>query len=247
MVITIIGILLIFVLLICTIYQVKEIRRNALFSLMQQKERIYTACAGSDDPHDSIPAFKEIFPVEHNLYKDSQGNVLDPKDYEHLIVQGESMQFCGIHNNDLIFVEPISDMGSLVFPLVLLLRKHQHMEKGGVEFKIRRTWMRCHYVDKDDLLVQVEEKILSSLKFQEVRQLDVYDGDTELLADLKNKRIPEYERKYIAEPNSNASDREIIVSTTFHTNEKKIRFSLHPVSVIKGKVIASFGIKGNPL
>lgn len=113
------------------------------------------------------------------------------------------------------------------------------------QYKIRRTWMRCKYTSKEELVDIVKSKILPSTKFQEIRQLSTYDGDSALIQDLKDKRIKIYEEKYIKCENPNDNDKEIIISTTFHTKEKEIRFSLHPVSIIVGQVIASFPINDN--
>lgn len=237
MVITIIGgILIVILLLTITVLTTKE-RKKALLELMAEKFVLQMACAGTCD--DVVPPTKTVTSLKIKAFRNSDGDYLTWDDYEHFIVQGDSMQFCGINNSNLIFVDDkfkIQDCG--VFPVILLLQRH-NTRKDSVQFKIRRTWDTLTYKSKETLLERIKD-IISSDKFQEVRQLDVYDGDSALMEDLKNTRIPMYEREYIFCKDANDYDRKIIISTTYHTKERKIRFSLHPISMIKGKVIASF-------
>lgn len=239
---TILGSIILSILLGYFIYQTRNVRKHAYLALLDKKTQVYTACAGSDNKNKIIPATKEIKSLEHNIFKDKEGNIFCPDEYIHFIVQGESMQFCGIHDNDLIFADAQFNIEeNIEFPIVLVLRKH-NLEERNVQYKIRRTWMRHTYTSEKDLIDIVEDKILQSAAFQEIRQLNDYDGDTALIDDLRNERIKNYEEEYIKCKNPNKKDREIVISTTFHTKEKKIRFSLHPISTIEGKVIASFSI-----
>lgn len=240
MIITIFGSILLVILLIYFAYQTKLVREKAYQELLNKKTLIYTACAGTDDQNKVIPATKEIKALDHSVFKDKEGKVLCPDDYAYFIVQGESMQFCGIHNNDLIFADTQFQIAeNTMYPIVLVLRKH-HAEEGSVQYKIRRTWMRYTYTTGEDLINAIKRDILSSVKFQEIKQLGAYDGDEALIRDLKDERINQYEKDYINCNYPNPKDREIVISTTFHTRENRIRFSLHPVSTIEGKVVASF-------
>nr|CAJ1762879.1 hypothetical protein AUSP0019_00154 [uncultured phage] len=246
MIIMILGVVVLITLLVWIAYQTKVVREEALMNLLEKRIQIYTACAGSDDENKIIPSYREIQSLEYNVFKDQNGNILNINDYLHFIVQGESMQFCGIHNNDVIFVdEKFKFEEDTKFPIILVLRKHHLNREDKAQYKIRRTWMRCKYTSKEELVDIVKSKILPSTKFQEIRQLSTYDGDSALIQDLKDKRIKIYEEKYIKCENPNDNDKEIIISTTFHTKEKEIRFSLHPVSIIVGQVIASFPINDN--
>ena len=242
----ILGVVVLITLLVWIAYQTKVVREEALMNLLEKRIQIYTACAGSDDENKIIPSYREIQSLEYNVFKDQNGNILNINDYLHFIVQGESMQFCGIHNNDVIFVdEKFKFEEDTKFPIILVLRKYHLNREDKAQYKIRRTWMRCKYTSKEELVDIVKSKILPSTKFQEIRQLSTYDGDSALIQDLKDKRIKIYEEKYIKCENPNDNDKEIIISTTFHTKEKEIRFSLHPVSIIVGQVIASFPINDN--
>lgn len=244
MIIMILGAVVLITLLALIAYQTKVVRKEVFKSLSENIMPINTACAGSDDEDNPSSSAIKMPPLEYNVFKDKQGNILNINDYLLFVVQGESMQFCGIHNNNVIFVDDKFKIGNdIEFPIVLVLRKH-HLKKGDKsQYKIRRTWMYCKYTSKEDLVNIVKSKILPSMKFQEIRQLSTYDGDSALIQDLENKRIKLYEEKYIKCENPNENDKEIIISTTFHTKEKEIRFSLHPVSIIVGKVIASFPVK----
>lgn len=244
MIITILGTILLFSLLGYIAYHTRIVRKAAYLELLSKKTTVYTACAGSDNEDEIIPSQKEIQSLEHKIFKDKNGNIFNSNEFLHYIVQGESMQFCGIHNNDIIFADAnfkIKD--NIAFPVILVLRKHHLKGEDKAQYKIRRTWIHYNYVSKDDLVNIVETKIIPSEAFQEIRQLDTYDGDAALIQDLKDKRIQIYEDEYINCGNPNENDREIIISTTFHTKERKIRFSIHPTSIVVGKVVASFPVQ----
>ena len=36
------------------------------------------------------------------------------------------------------------------------------------------------------------------------------------------------------------SSQDVVISTTFHTDENKVRFSIHPISTIEGIVVGAF-------
>lgn len=240
MIIIIIGIVLILVLFFYVAQSTLKERKRAYIEMLNKKTTVFLALAGSED-NVSIPLKKDIQAIETNVFKNKKGEYLDPADYEHFLVHGSSMKFCGIHDNDLIFVDTNINMKIYKdFPCVLLLRRN-HAIGECPKYKIRRTWMKATYTSKDALVKEIKN-LMTTLPFQQIRQLDVYDGDDNMIADLLSCRIPNYENTYITCSGANDYDRNIIVSTTFHTKESKIRFSIHPISLIKGKVIASFMI-----
>lgn len=61
---------------------------------------------------------------------------MDPDDFLHFIVKGESMQFADIHDNYMIFVKEKHDID---FPKVIVLRR-EAAPKDQVQYKIRRGW-----------------------------------------------------------------------------------------------------------
>ena len=61
-----------------------------------------TASAGT--PSRSIPAEQKSIPTRYTQFLDYEGRVINSNDYLQFVVKGNSMQFCGINDNDLIFV-----------------------------------------------------------------------------------------------------------------------------------------------
>ena len=127
-----------------------------------------------------------------------------------------------------------------VFPVVLVLLRSKVLGDRP-QYKIRRTWKVTKYTNDENLLLEISQ-IINSSSFQEIRNLDVYDGDSAVINDFNQTRLPLYKREYVECDNPNVSDKEIVISTTYHTSERVIRFSLHPKSMIVGRVIASFDV-----
>lgn len=195
------------------------------------------AAAGSDDGCHRSAQTVRVCGIEYTEYKDSKGNVLNPDLYEKYIVDGESMQFCGIHNNDLIFsTKGVSHLSE--FPVVLVIKKN-HITDNCPSFKIRRAWCVANY---DDGLVDVARNLLQTEMFQQIRQLDDYDGDTALIKDFIEVRLPAYEKDFVKCENPNEMDKNVVISTTYHTVDNKIRLSIHPLTKVMGKVVASFAL-----
>ena len=228
----------IFILLFASvIIYTNKIRANAYNKLLKETDCVFTACAGSDKDDIIIPDKINVKALRTSEFKDSKGNTLNPENYLQFIVQGESMQFCGIHNNDLIFADHNFEItANTHYPVALVLRKYQ-LKEDETQFKIRRTWKCCTLIDEDKLKQDLAD-IIKSDSFQKIRQLPIYDGDNTLIDDALYKRYPDYLVKN--GHGANLSNRQIVISTTYHTDTKELRFSLHPVSHIVGKVIASF-------
>ena len=81
-------------------------------------------------------------------------------------------------------------------------------------------------------------KIMSAESFRKIRDLPVYDGDDTLINDVMNIRLPEYLRK----KRDYSLGNYIVISTTYHTYSKELRFSIYPAEHIIGKIVASFPI-----
>lgn len=240
MILTSIGIILI-IGLFCYIAKttVKE-RKRVYIEMLNKKTTVFFALAGSEDSV-RIPAKREIQAIEVNAFKNKRGEYLNPDNYKHFLVHGNSMKFCGIHDGDLIFVDASFHINAYDdFPCVLLLHRNR-VKTDSPKYKIRRTWIKTTYTTKENLIEEVKN-IMESQDFQQIRQLELYDGDDNMISDMIDCRIPVYERGYINCKDVNDFDRNIIISTTFHTKENKIRFSVHPASLIVGRVIASFQI-----
>lgn len=207
--------------------------------------------AGSDK--DCTLADHEIIlnPIKAIQFKDRNGNVLNPTDYDLYIVAGECMQYVNIHPDDLLFAtkgfEVEKYKGNL--PIILIIKKGTTDIKKGTTtinvppfYKLRRLWKVCNY--RDDFN-EILKSIIQSPEFQEVRRRPNYDGDKALIEDFFDVRLKRYEEEYIKCEFPNINDEKIVISTTFHTDIQRVRFSIHPVSNVVGKVEAAFPIESN--
>lgn len=174
-------------------------------------------------------------------FKDKDGYILNPNDYNLYIVSGECMQYVDIHHNDLVFATKSFDVGhySGKLPIILILKNGASTSNNPPFYKLRRLWKVCNYRDN---LEEILKSILQSPEFQEVRRRPNYDGDEKLIKDFFDTRLKRYETDYIKCEHSNTIDEKIIISTTFHTDIEKVRFSIHPILNIVGKVVAAFPI-----
>ena len=205
---------------------------------------VNTVHAGSDNG--CSPVSREIIISTPTAiqFKDSKGKVLNPSDYDLYRVAGECMQYVNIHPNDLLFATKGFDMekynGKL--PIVLILKRS--VTASGVQpfYKLRRAWKSCSYRDN---LGDILNSIIQSTEFQEVRRRSTYDGDKALIDDFFNTRVKKYEDDYINCEFPNTNDEKIIISTTFHPDIQSVRFSIHPISNVVGKVVAAFPIDGS--
>lgn len=206
----------------------------------KQKMQIYpTVSAGSNET--GADASMKSISVTHNEFRGRNGNILEVYDYDQYVVSGNSMQYCGINDNDLIFVRKgfkISDLRP--FPTIIVLSKRNVVENSP-KYKLRRAW--AYFDILVDNIDEVLRNVLDPQNFKSIRDIEYYDGDKALLEDFYNERLPRYKEKYIEVKNADENDRKVVLSTTFHTNENKVRFSIHPASTIMGIVEESFTVK----
>lgn len=196
-----------------------------------------TASAGT--PSRSIPAEQKSIPTRYTQFLDYEGRVINSNDYLQFVVKGNSMQFCGINDNDLIFVKKdfnIDQLESLPTPIVI---RRDNAPSIETQYKVRRAWGLCSIETCEEFvakMVRSEEfrKIIGVIKY--------FDGEDALLEDFKVQRLDKYRKKYLIDNMPSEEYNQVIVSTTFHTDEKKIRFSIHPVSDVIGVVCASFTV-----
>ena len=200
--------------------------------------------AGSDK--DCTPVYNEIIlnSLKVVQFKDHNGNVLVPADYDLYIVAGECMQYVNIHPNDLLFATKDFDVESYngILPTVVILKKGTTALGVPPFYKLRRLWKICNYRDN---LKDILKSIIQSSEFQEVRRRPNYDGDKALIDDFFETRLGRCEEDYIKCEFPNINDEKIIISTTFHTDIQRVRFSIHPISNVVGKVEAAFPVDDN--
>lgn len=226
------------------------VRKKSLQEDVNQSDSVLTGLpvnivhAGSDK--DCAAVQNEIILNSPKVvqFKDHNGNVLVPADYDLYKVAGECMQYVNIHPNDLLFATKGFDVENYkgALPTVVILKKGTTVGGEPPFYKLRRLWKLCNF--KDDLK-EILNSIIQSPEFQEVRRRPNYDGDKALIDDFFNTRLGRYENDYIKCAYPNVNDEKIIISTTFHTDIQRVRFSIHPISNVVGKVVAAFPIDDN--
>lgn len=234
-----------------------------LLKYKRNSEMYYNvACAGS--PHDDTPKKMLSVSAYTNTFQDKDGNRLDVEKFNKFIASGESMSLCGIHDGDLVFTQKgyiFRVDEELPAPFVLKRRKDvddtsllktikeiidcmmKNMKEETSQYKIRRGWKVMMY-GKDDPK-DVIRTIMTSEKFRSVIKENglLYPGDDEIVKDFLNKRLPKYEKDYNPDKQTDIPDCKVLISTTLHTDVNKIYFSIHPVSLVVGKVLYSFTIQ----
>lgn len=235
--VAVIAFVVFFVLLI---YGEFQIRKNREVMLQRINVETYSvACAGTYPEDRSIPAKYEAVALAYNDFSDKRGQIIDTDFYDAYVIAGKSMQFCGINDGDLAFVRKDFDSATLasLLPCALILRREADINE--CQYKVRRAWAIC---DFDEQLSQIVKDIINSPAFKVIKTIDVYDGNKALLDDFTEKRLKRYREQYIDCLNPQAKDKKVVISTTYHVEDGKIRFSIHPVSSVVGKVEYSFPV-----
>lgn len=215
----------------------------------RRKELMYssypTACAGSSKQ--DKPEVAKSVSVEFNRFYDKDGNIMNPSDYDHFVAEGDSMQFCGIHDRDLLFVAKDFRIEQLKdYPYILVL-KNDEAKPGKSQYKVRRAWGVAHY-EPHDRFEDAVRRIMASDAFKEIKALKgrngsaAYKGDDQVVDDFLNNRLPVYEKKYIDCQNPDEWNRTVVISTTFDTDNEYIYFSIHPIANIVGIVKGSYTV-----
>lgn len=204
-----------------------------------------TACAGSSKQ--DKPKEAKSVSVEFNRFYGKDGKIMDPSDYEQFVAEGNSMQFCGIHDKDLLFVAKGFRIVQLKdYPYILVLRNTDAKPEKS-QYKVRRAWGVAHY-EGNDRFEKAVRKIMSSNAFKEIKSLkgkdgnSAYKGDEQVVEDFLTNRLPVYEKKYIDCPNPDEWNKSVVISTTFDTDDKYIHFSIHPIANIVGIVNGSYTV-----
>lgn len=187
------------------------------------------ACAGMI--HGEAEKMKSVS-IKTDQFLDHDGRCLNVDDFHLFMVSGESMKLCGIHNRDIVFVPKNYSCENETFPAVLVLEREKAKE-GEAKYKIRRGWNIVQYTNAD--FEDVIRSIMNSKKFRTVKEDKAYPGDKIIIEDFFNERLKRYEKEHPADKRGR-----ILISTTLHTDEDKIYFSIHPVELIVGKIAYSF-------
>ena len=211
-------------------YVVYEFRKAKDFA---QRCELSVGCAGTFEK--GIPEKYDIGMLVHCL--DNEGGELDEKKYMKIIIRGSSMSLCGIDDGNIVAAEKVTSINASELPQVLVLERTA--QKGEARYKLRRAWKCCN-VDWDNAMwwEPVLKGIIASEEFQSVKNTEMYDGDDVILADFRDKRLERFLSSH-----TDHRKMEVIISTTLHTDEKKIRFSIHPMDELRGKVKYVYDIK----
>ena len=171
-----------------------------------------------------------------NRFRDKDGSVFDVRDYDTFVVNGDSMRYCGITDGSLIFVTKgvaVGDLETLPKPVVIEWDDHKAQEVG---YKLRRAWATWIPAENPDDMLRA---IFENPKFAQLRDASAFDGERAMVEDFKSVRLPRYLRLYGTADGGSLTD-VALVSTTYHVDDDKIRFSIHPLSSLRGVVRASF-------
>jgi len=221
----------------CAIHDNSKTRKKRRKEIGKLKDFYKTASAGSPSNH--IPSDLPSVPLKYTEFRDSEGHLIMSQNYYKFVVYGNSMSFCGIKDHDLIFIKKGFDISQLsVFPVPIVLHRNE-AKSNETQYKVRRAWRVCDISSVESEI----HSILESKDFDEkIRTIEYFDSDKDLLQDFFNVRLRKYVDDFINCSNPKDSDKHVVISTTFHTDIKKIRFSLHATSNIIGIVCESFTI-----
>ena len=206
-------------------------------TIILPRREYFVACAGSNDK--SACTKVEAIDIEACDFRDKNGNILNPALYNCFVVHGNSMKYAGINNNDFIFTPKgfsQEDIGT--FPEIIVIRYREPCENKPL-YKIRRTWYKGNI--EDNLKTHAQE-IISSTEFFKITRQEGYKGKEWMLDDL-SARIEKYKNTYSENGIYPKEYKNIILSTTFDTENTEIHFSIHPVSAIVGIVSEAYTVE----
>lgn len=232
--------------IIYSIKGAKEIRAERRAELSKPETQYFTACAGS--PGTDTPRCTDSIPMKYNTFRTKDGKIIDPKDYLQFIVKGDSMRYYGIHDGDIIFVKrnfkPEYLTASILPKTIVLKRKIVTVDES--EYKVRRAWAVCDIDRCKEQLVEIMKTRLFEIitKIQDETGKLLFNQD-KAVEDFETKRLPRYRAQFIDCDNPQEEYSRVVLSTTYDTKEKKIHFSIHPISLVVGIVSESYTINKN--
>ena len=217
-------------------YYQRNIRRAPVFPV---------ACAGSEKP--GTPKEYKVTNLQWDKFQKADGSFLNVEEFRPFITMGESMLLGGIRSQDIIFVEESRKVPTL--PAILVLQREQAaLVKAArfndmAEMKIRRSWKVCSLNHKEDEIIDMVKKIISSKKFLEIRSLDEtkFPSTEWLIADFSN-RLKRYKIEHPGCEDEANVNHKALISTTYDTQQGRVHFSIHSCNTIVGEVKYAFGI-----
>lgn len=223
---------------------IKSLNKNRIEARKENKRSLFPlACAGSyisGYGEDGVSASIDI-----NHFYTPEGVEINPTVYRQFVVTGHSMSLCGIFDKNLLFVSKKFSTNDLIdFPKILVIRRRDAHPKE-IKFKVRRTWKKCAITDDLSIIL---EQIIESTNFKNVLAADECPTKKALIEDFFDIRLNRYKENFPDAENENSEFHDIIISTTWHTDDEKgVRFSIHPIKDIVGIVEYSFTVPQNLL
>lgn len=222
-----------------------------MFNKYRNPEMNYAvACAGTEYKEESIDRQKaqvERDSIYTNFFIDNNRQKLDVNNYRPFIVKGNSMSLSGIYDGDLVLTNRNFNLDyDIILPDIYIIKRFK--KKGDViEFKLRRGWKIIndisHIAEQDERKVfeTILKEILSSPQFNKLKEMAANGhvneiDDQKMIEDFFTTRLKEYKDRYLINGKYQDKAKKILISTTLHTKENEILFSIHPVSNIIGKM-----------
>lgn len=223
---------------------IKSLNNNRIEARKENKRNLFPlVCAGS-----YISGYGEegvSASIDINHFYTPEGFEINPKVYRQFVVTGNSMSLCGIFDKNLLFVSKKNSTNDLIdFPKILVI-KRRDAHPNEIQYKVRRAWKKCAITDD---LSTILNQIIESTNFKNVLSADECPTKKTLIKDFFDIRLKRYKENFPDAENENSEFHDIVISTTWHTdNEKGVRFSIHPIKDIVGVVEYSFTVPQNLL
>lgn len=210
-------------------------------------------CAGTEYLGDNSSKQLKKDRIKKSIYShtfmDKSGKPIKTSEYLAFVVKGWSMMLADILNGDLILCKkgfnPDTILNNRILPGIYVIRCKKKPEQN-INYKLRRGWciirvLSSHKNNEQDYFTQVLETIMSSESFANLRtrateSMVVMPTNEELIRDFFDNRLTKYKEDYLSDEQYLPEHDSILISTTLHTDENTIKFSIHPVSSIVGKM-----------
>ena len=198
-------------------------------------------------------------PVNINLttstFLDDNGNPINVDEYDGFVVSGNSMELANIKDGNLLLVKKNDRFtDSTPLPGVFVLKRENALQHQG-KYKMRRIWA-VSYLDET---ASVEEIIRGIMNHPEFKQLsknkDLCLDEDSMLKEFTGEkgRLEIYRKEHPYWNISGSDENKVVISTTLRTEldsdkvhtaqGKHISFSVHPASLVVGRVSYVYSIK----
>lgn len=239
---------IVFVVLYYALYKATVRRPEEMF---KEFSTVYAGTA--DNEHQGAS------PVNINLttssFLDNDGNPINVDDYDGFVVSGDSMELANIKDGNLLLVrknERFTD--STPLPAVFVLKRENPLVGQG-KYKMRRIWAVSYLGD----IVSIEDVVRGIMNHPEFIQLkrstDLCLDEASMLREFTGEggRIEQYKNEHPHWNDVDSEENKVVISTTLRTEHegdvlhtpqgRHISFSIHPASLVVGKVAYAYSVK----